>query len=393
MRLLTSIVIFFSSVPVIANDNTGDLWWAYLAEYKSGAGSTLLNLTINSRAPIKKYQYLLKVGVEFKGRSANPFPTKKEFKLLYKISDHRLGFISKRLKTIKVGTFTYKGVRSDYYYVQKKGGITKALAKFYKRNYPGIKYHTSIKSDPQWIEYRQFLFPNKATVKHYKNSLIKIGYLKPDGAVVDDQIKQFWAWFSASKSKLHQFMLNKKQKKLSALVSSELRKINKKITFEIGGKKDFTISANGDRKYFTLVQRIVIAAPKIKGWTITAFRQRLKEVGGLIVNFSDVNLSASNIWFKVFSKNNAIRLTLCIKGYKQQAGTAYKSLTTSSKRYIKAAYILLDATLGEYDATVNVSGIDFCPLPAKPKKLGFRILARLPFHFDRLQKKIKRASK
>ena len=76
---------------------------------------------------------------------------------------------------------------------------------------------------------------------------------------------RFWKWFVANADRLFHFELD--QERVFDALRAQLHRVATGLTFEIGqiddGKREFVISADGDRVLFPYVERLVAAAPSL----------------------------------------------------------------------------------------------------------------------------------
>jgi hypothetical protein len=188
--------------------------------------------------------------------------------------------------------------------------------------------------------------------------------------------EQFWEWFQANADRLAHFEAD--QEAIFEELSDELHKVHRKLTFEFGpetgaGGREFIVSADGNRALFPFVQGLVAAAPELPGWKILAFRQR-KETDGLSLRMGDLELDPKTVWFKAKREQGKVALTLYLDG-----------LTPKNKDSLsRAALILLDTALGEYDVEMKVGPLEFKPLPADPAARGLHPFKELPQQVDTL---------
>ncbi len=147
-------------------------------------------------------------------------------------------------------------------------------------------------------------------------------------------------------------------------------KVAEGLTFELSGSMDsireFIISADGNRKLFSTVLRLVSAAPVLPGWKFIAFRQN-KDTHFLLT-FRGIKLSGDDIWFKTTPNWEKLDLVLYIKGLTRR----------NHEAIVHASFIMLDNALGEYDVETKIGSIDCQPLPTRPEKLGLKSFHSLP---------------
>lgn len=172
-----------------------DTWDVYLAQYEKGAGSTVINMSLKERAPVKLYPYLLKVGVKLLSCTDEGLPSKEEFKTLYAISDKVKDKVDSLKKNKAAGTFSYQCSRTDYYYVTDTNSVRKVLQSMFKKYYPRYEYNIEIKSDPGWEAYLTFLYPNEETREYMENSKVTMKLTEAGDDLSKSRQVDHWLYF------------------------------------------------------------------------------------------------------------------------------------------------------------------------------------------------------
>lgn len=183
----------------------------------------------------------------------------------------------------------------------------------------------------------------------------------------------FWAWVPGQLDALHAVQTGKEP--VVAELGEKLKAIDEGLTFELGlGRTpmQLIISADGDRSRFDLVEQLTKAAPAIEGLEVVAFRPRKDDQLSLAVG--GVSLSGADLSFAArpdADKPELMSLEVYVKGLGGEKDADLK----------EAAYLLLEAALGEKDLETKVGVIDFLPPLAEPKE-GLRPLSELPAAMD-----------
>jgi hypothetical protein len=197
-----------------------------------------------------------------------------------------------------------------------------------------------------------------------------------------DKIDAFWTWFVKNKSKFEDLFDqdSSHQDQQFDLILSHIRKIEGglavEITKEVGGVREIIISADGDRTKFAAVQAIVSKAPKIEGWTVTAFRQRASK--SLTLQVGDIEFDPSKMYFDPLVDGDSLDVIVYIENL-------------SKNDFNEAVYyglMTVDNVLGEYDCVMKVRHYDFHDTEELPKKHNLKHLTELPqfvddFHSER----------
>lgn len=171
----------------------------------------------------------------------------------------------------------------------------------------------------------------------------------------------FWNWFQQS---AHRYELGQSRpltKELEADLTRNLLRVHPDITWELGDR-ELTISADGRRELFPVVEELVRAAPAIQGWKVCAFRQPSSVTG---IQMRNRKLEADSIRFVLRSETPPFSVTFYIDSLNDD----------TREELIGIAFILFDSLFGEYDVVTKLGDIEFEPLIAAPS--GHRALTEL----------------
>lgn len=189
------------------------------------------------------------------------------------------------------------------------------------------------------------------------------------------QQQNFWVWFEANRDFLAQYDTNTAG--VTRAVGSRLQNVDRGLTYEMGratdGVYEFIVSAGGVRDVFPEVRRLVKAAPEIENWRIIAFRPRRPEAVMDTLEYAGYKVSSRDIWYRSGEQDGAFALTVHVRGLDAD----------NEKIKTRAAFIMLDLTLGEYDTATKLRHIGFAPLPPDPAAAGLKPLSDLPEEVDR----------
>ncbi len=172
-----------------------------------------------------------------------------------------------------------------------------------------------------------------------------------------DVLRDFWHWFAKHQEAFYHFEDNQQQ--LFGALQKKLFEIHHDLSFEFGpvqqnGRRIFTITAGGIRDAFPFVVQLVDRAPKLEKWQVNAFKQRVPANDLSVQLGEEVKLGYSDIFFEYVFKDELVNLNLYIKNYKD------------NDQYKGAAFILLDALLGEYDTETYLGSVEFSRLAEPP---------------------------
>lgn len=186
--------------------------------------------------------------------------------------------------------------------------------------------------------------------------------------------QDFWAWFKENKDFLETFHTNTEA--VTRAVGMRLLNVDRGLTYEMGqaadGIYEFIVSADGVRDVFPEVIKHVRAAPEIDGWRIIAFRPRKPDALNFKLEYAGLAISGNDIWYRSEGEGDTFNLTVLVRGLNAQ----------NEKKAIRAAFVMLDLALGEYDVATKLRSIDFGALPPDPDSQGLKPLSALPGEVD-----------
>jgi hypothetical protein len=193
-------------------------------------------------------------------------------------------------------------------------------------------------------------------------------------AAADDARDAFWAWFRENTAFLETYAEDTPG--VVGEIGERLNAVDPRLAFELGraddGAYEFIVSADGIREVFPEVVALVKAAPAVPGWRIVAFRPRKPGSLGRTVRYGPVELGADALWYRASDQADRVALTLCVEGRDEDGARAM----------LGPIFLLLDATLGEYDVTTRIGAIEFAACPAQPVAAGLRPISDLAREVD-----------
>ena len=197
----------------------GENWDVYMAQYEKGAGSTILDLSYKTTAPLKKYPFLLVTGVITRNCGSDGLPEKSAFEDLYKVSDKLKIVIDNNYENKFVGTFTYQCKRSDYYYLTDTINLRQKLDSFYKKEFPTFDKTIKIQADSKWDTYLTFLYPNEETLEYMSDQKVVLSLTNAGDNLTQPRKVDHWLYFNNSIDRdkfakyivLQNFTIEKKQ--------------------------------------------------------------------------------------------------------------------------------------------------------------------------------------
>lgn len=176
-----------------------------------------------------------------------------------------------------------------------------------------------------------------------------------------DRDAAFWTWFKDHRLEIAK--IKKADEPIANEIASELHKVDPRLIFELGigiEPKEFIVSADGRREVFNAVKRLVAAAPAVPGWKIIAFRPR-KSADLTIELGEGTKLGANDLYFMVLPTTKPpapLDIIVYVPGLGEN-----KDKDDALKQ---VGFLLLDATLGEYDTETRLGGVAFRSTAEKP---------------------------
>jgi hypothetical protein len=168
---------------------------AYKAQYDQEAGNTIFDKGLKQTAPVGDYPFVLITGVKFKDCDKG-VPTEKEQPNLDRVSDSVYANVTKLVKNIMAGTFTYQCERLEYYYIVDTAQIRDRLTALYKKYFNSYETYINIKPDKDWDAYLKFLYPNEETMEYMENEKILMSLEKQGDNLQKERRVDHWLEFS-----------------------------------------------------------------------------------------------------------------------------------------------------------------------------------------------------
>ncbi len=167
---------------------------------------------------------------------------------------------------------------------------------------------------------------------------------------------KFWNWFTKNQMTYYNEIENLEiREKIFNELSTELKKNHQDLVFEFSpihenGIREFTVSAEGIKQLFPIVEKLIEKAPEIENWQFNAFRQRIPG-DKFEIQYGDLKVGYSDIYFRyVDGEYGKLGIELNIRNF------------DDSGQSKNAIYILLDGLIGEYDITIGLDWIEWVKL-------------------------------
>ena len=188
---------------------------------------------------------------------------------------------------------------------------------------------------------------------------------------------KFWSWFLANEQRYRDLEVPEKEQLLDEL-QAQLQAFDENLWFEVGGSPDgpreLVISAEGKLAAFPALRELCKAAPLIPGWTVVSFKQ--PQGFEFTTEYEDIVVTPEATWFlPMISRQQPELLGLRL---------AFAHFVAHQERqFLSAAYIMLEAGLGEFAAAEYIAHVEVCLAPSMPESEGYRTLRELPDYLAR----------
>lgn len=184
--------LLFTTLSALSQE---EKWDVYMAQYEKGPGSTLINMGLKEKAPVKNLPFLLKAGVKMLDCSKEGLPSDGEMNALHAISDTMKSVISATRQFMEAGTFSYQCHRTDYYYIGDTLGIRDRLEVAFRKYFPQYEYSITVKPDSAWEAYLTFLYPNEETQEYMSNEKVVEKLAQSGDDLTQSRQVDHWIYF------------------------------------------------------------------------------------------------------------------------------------------------------------------------------------------------------
>ncbi|KQZ42607.1 hypothetical protein [Duganella sp. Root1480D1] len=176
----------------------------------------------------------------------------------------------------------------------------------------------------------------------------------------------FWTWFQKSDNMLFDFETD--QEAVFDQLAAKMHQVDARLTFEFGpkkqGRREFVISADGNRDAFPMVEKLYAAAPHLARWNVIKFRPRREPFD---ISYGGVTVKAQTVSAFVRRDGGKAAIAVLIPGYTKARHNEYAMI----------AFLLLDQALGEYDVETRIGGVDVtAPSARYPKTTPLKDLPK-----------------
>ena len=172
----------------------------------------------------------------------------------------------------------------------------------------------------------------------------------------------FFEWLAANEGELAQQISQADAVGGLKVLTDKIHATNPLLVVELGvdrapgGVQTIVISADGDPARFGAVKQFVAAAPPgLKRFKVVAFRQRRQ--GDDKIQVEDRVFNTADFFYRELRRSEGkLDIEILVKGMNAE----------NNAKMIKAATLLLDGALGEYDSATKLGEVNLTTMPADP---------------------------
>lgn len=171
------------------------------------------------------------------------------------------------------------------------------------------------------------------------------------GCKSDSKEEIFWKWFANNSDNLLES--RNEDEPIAKELTYQLQKVNQDLVYEmsavkVGGKTEFTISADGNKNLINAVLKLYEKRPILKDWEISAFRQRNNSIFNFEMNDLVIKGEETKYLLMKDQNPNKVNIILFFPNFTEEKRQTFGG----------AAYIFLDGIVGEYDVMTKVGFVE-----------------------------------
>jgi len=201
--VLSTLLSLFSCKNAPAANYAND-WCPYMCKVNNSVASVFVDLGVKSVAPDKNRPKLLWVWVSMNSVREDGLPKDDEFEAQNTIEDILEDIlepeITKKLNAIYIGRITTSGRREFYFFGPSDKNLENTV-KAVMLKFPNNKYQFGSKSDPNWSQYFDVLYPLPQQYQSIQNMKV-VEQLKKSGDTLEKARNvSHWAYFKDDKTR------------------------------------------------------------------------------------------------------------------------------------------------------------------------------------------------
>lgn len=157
-----------SSVSAEGQTDKGD-WDAYVVKWQGGRTiSTVVDLSLAERAPMRDKGYAILVRTALIAPDAQGMPAKQESETLHRLEDLMEKSMTQTSQAVYAGRFTHRGVREFVFFSHDTSSYRKGLESVFTFS-PGHVWISRAVRDTGWSNYFDVLYPPPVEMERIRN--------------------------------------------------------------------------------------------------------------------------------------------------------------------------------------------------------------------------------
>lgn len=246
-------------------------WASYLSTVENDkVGSIMVDLGLESVAPITNKLNRLRVDVTMRYPSENGLPLQQEFENLNEIDEKTSDLLKKRNGAVYAGHLYYQGIMSLYYYVGENNSFESLLSETMSA-FPGYKYEFKIDREEKWESYVGFLYPLPIQMQSIHNQKV-VAQLKSEGDKLEMKRPVNHLIYFKNEANLEQFLAKIEGEGFKVLSKEEVDEGEYKIILSLE-REDPVDSQSVDHYVLYLWQKAQDAGGDYDGWGSTIVKE------------------------------------------------------------------------------------------------------------------------
>ncbi len=197
--MLSTLLALFSCKKAPAANYASD-WAPYMCKVNNSVASVFVDLGVKSIAPDKNKPELLWVWVSMNSVREDGLPKDDEFEAQNIIEDILEPEITKNLNAIYVGRVTTSG-RREFYFFGPSDKNFETTVKTSMLKFPKNKYQFGSKSDPNWTQYFDLLYPAPQQYQSIQNMKVVEQLKKAGDKLEKARNVSHWVYFEDDKTR------------------------------------------------------------------------------------------------------------------------------------------------------------------------------------------------
>jgi len=166
------------------------------------------------------------------------------------------------------------------------------------------------------------------------------------GQAEDNPIAEFWSWFASQAARVKEGGDDAENREAMAYWLGRIRPGLSYQILQRGRKAELVLTADGQIALFGTVAAVARAAPKIKGWKITALRAKTRKLS--TVRIGDAAIDPATTWFDLYQDSARLGVVFYLPEFQGEHIEDYR----------KAARVLMCQAVGERNVGNEIGFVD-----------------------------------